>query len=603
MYPCMWPFVVTALPPLRKPTTTNLASFRHFAFSGRYKYLRNSPTTPKRGPCIRSSSRLEPEPRAYYRHYRLCIIAGLTLSPSPCQAPQTNRQSAPRHHCLTTLPLHLVALLDYPRSTRSAPPSKFKLRSGTDFSLGRRSRLHAARFLSTMAPTVFDANTQLNYARHIKYWRRNLKTLLPHFYTSNDSNRMLLALFTVSALDILGDLDAALSAEERQGHIEWVYSCQLPEGGFRPWPGSNYGVLRSEENKNWDPAHIPGTFFALLTLVVLGDDLERVKRKEILIWLLKMQRPEGSFGETLGDGDYVHGGNDSRFGYMATAIRWILRGDLEGPCEGVPDINVDNFVACVRRAECYDGGISEAPYHEAHAGFTCCAIAALAFLGRLPLPPSQKPDGVIRGVTDVPRTLHWLVSRQTLTLDEDDGLDTLNDETDSSETCHDAHTFVKLGAYPSAQANSNTKGRPHMHFELEWVGMNGRCNKVADTCYAYWTCTPLQLLGHLDIVDTQPIRKWLLDKTQHLVGGFGKVTGDPPDMYHSFLGLIVLAMFGETGLQDVDPALCITLKAKKHLESLSWRRKILSMDNKSSGAKGASQESIGLAGDKTEIDT
>lgn len=297
-----------------------------------------------------------------------------------------------------------------------------------------------------MAPAAFDANTQLNYARHIKYWRRNLKTLLPHFYTSNDSNRMLLALFTVSALDILGDLDAALSAEERQGHIDWVYSCQLPEGGFRPWPGSNYGPLRNEENKNWDPAHIPGTFFALLTLVVLGDDLEKVKRKEILTWLVKMQRPEGSFGETLGDGDFVHGGNDSRFGYMATAIRWILRGDLEGPCEGVPDIDVDKFVNCVRQAECYDGGISEAPFHEAHAGFTCCAIAALHFVGRLPLPPSQKPDGLIRGVTDVPKTLHWLVSRQTLTLDEDDGLDTLNDETDTSETCHDAHTFVKLSS-------------------------------------------------------------------------------------------------------------------------------------------------------------
>ncbi|KAL1793352.1 hypothetical protein ACET3X_008334 [Alternaria dauci] len=453
-----------------------------------------------------------------------------------------------------------------------------------------------------MAPTVFDANTQLNYARHIKYWRRNLKTLLPHFYTSNDSNRMLLALFTVSALDILGDLDAALSAEERQGHIDWVYNCQLPEGGFRPWPGSNYGHLRNEENKSWDPAHIPGTFFALLTLVVLGDDLERVKRKEILTWLLKMQRPEGSFGETLGDGDYVHGGNDSRFGYMATAIRWILRGDLEGPCEGVPDIDVDKFVKCVRKAECYDGGISEAPFHEAHAGFTCCAIAALHFVGRLPLPPSQKPDGLVRGVTDVPKTLHWLVSRQTLTLDEDDGFDTLNDETDTSETCHDAHTFVKLNSRPSAQAKPNLQGRPHIHFELERVGVNGRCNKVADTCYAYWTSTPLQLLGHLDIIDRQPIRKWLLDKTQHLVGGFGKVTGDPPDMYHSFLGLMVLAMFGETGLQDVDSALCITHKAKRHLESLSWRKKILGMENPHSGTQAPLQESIGLTGDKTQID-
>lgn len=418
------------------------------------------------------------------------------------------------------------------------------------------------------------SESQLSYARHIKYWRRNLKTLLPHFYTSNDSNRMLLALFTVSALDILGDLDAALSDEERQGYINWVYGCQLPEGGFRPWPGSDFGELRNDRNKRWDPAHVPGTFFALLTLVVLGDDLGRVKRREILAWLVKMQRPEGSFGETLGEDGFIHGGNDSRFGYMATAIRWILRGNLEGPYDGIPDIDVDSFVNCVREAECYDGGISEAPYHEAHGGFTCCAIAALLFVDRLPLQPGQERDGRLRGVTNVPLTLHWLASRQTTTLDEDDGLDTYNDETDTSETCHDAHTFVKLGAHPSSQADTNLKGRPHIHYELQWVGLNGRCNKVADTCYAYWTCAPLQILGHLGTINRDPIRKWLLDKTQHIVGGFGKVTGDPPDMYHSFLGLMVLAMFGESGLQSVDAALCITRRAKAHLESLSWRQEI-----------------------------
>jgi geranylgeranyl transferase type-1 subunit beta len=423
-----------------------------------------------------------------------------------------------------------------------------------------------------MAPT-FPSDTQLNYPRHIKYWRRNLKTLLPHHYTSNDSNRMLLALFTVSALDILDDLNPALSAEERQGYIDWVYSCQLPHGGFRPWPGSNFGERSNDTN------------FALLTLVVLGDDLEKVKRRETLQWLLKMQRPEGSFGETVDEEGLVHGGNDSRFGYMATAIRWILRGDLEGPCEGVPDIDVDNFVTCVREAETYDGGISEAPYHEAHGGFTCCAIAALHFLGRLPLPPSQKPDHVVRGVTNLPQTLKWLASRQTATLDEDDGLDTLKDETDTSETCHDAHSFVKLGSYISKQAESNTKGRPHPHFELQWLGVNGRCNKVADTCYAYWVSAPLKLLGYMDIIEKGPIRKWLLDKTQHVVGGFGKVTGDPPDMYHSFLGLMVLAMFEEPGLQKVDEALCITDRAKQHLESLSWRRKILGMPEQNGGTK------------------
>ncbi|KAL5121931.1 geranylgeranyl transferase type-1 subunit beta [Pleosporales sp. CAS-2024a] len=424
-----------------------------------------------------------------------------------------------------------------------------------------------------MAPPLPD-DPHLNYPRHVKYWRRNLKTLLPHFYTSNDSNRMLLALFTVSALDLLGDLDAALSPEERQGHIDWVYSCQLSTGGFRPWPGSNFGHLSSDENKPWDPPHVPGTFFALLTLVVLGDGLDKVKRREILEWLRRMQRPDGSFGETVGHDGYVHGGNDSRFGFMATAIRYILRGHLQGPSEGVPDIDIDRFVACVRAAESYDGGISESPYHEAHGGFTCCAIAALSFLGRLPLLPSEKPDGLVRGITNLPNTLKWLASRQTATLDSNHGIDTLNDETDTSETGHDAHSFVKLGSYLSTQPETNIKEAPKPHSEPQWVGVNGRCNKVADTCYAYWVLTPLKLLGYVDIIDQKPIRKWLLEKTQHVVGGFGKVTGDPPDLYHSFLGLMVLAMFGEPGLQSVDEALCITTRAKQHLESLPWRKHV-----------------------------
>jgi geranylgeranyl transferase type-1 subunit beta len=418
-----------------------------------------------------------------------------------------------------------------------------------------------------------DSDAQFNYARHIKYWRRNLKTLLPHFYTSNDSNRMLLALFTVSALDILGDLDAALSPEERQGYIDWVYSCQLPEGGFRPWRGSDFGELRDEENKRWDPAHIPGTFFALLTLVVLEDDLGRVKRKEILEWLVKMQRPEGSFGETRGDDGRLHGGNDSRFGYMATVIRWILRGNLEGPFEGIPDIDVDAFVRCVREAECYDGGLSEAPFHEAHSGFTCCAIAALLFLDRLPLSPSQKPDGVLRGVTNLPLTLRWLVSRQTLALDEDDNMDDYSDGADTPEASSGSKSFVKLGAYPSSQVVQHPMERSDSQAP-PLVGMNGRPNKIADTCYAYWTSLPLQMLGYLDIVDRKPIRQWLLEKTQHMVGGFGKTTGDPPDMYHSFLGLIVIAMYGETGLQDVNASLCITQRKVAHLESLPWRKAI-----------------------------
>jgi geranylgeranyl transferase type-1 subunit beta len=170
-------------------------------------------------------------------------------------------------------------------------------------------------------------------------------------------------------------------------------------------------------------------------------------------------------------------------------------------------------------------------------------------------------------------TLHWLASRQTLTLDEDDSLDLLGDETDSSATGHSSHSFVKLGSYPSESGKQSFIEQPEL--QLQWVGLNGRCNKIGDTCYAYWACAPLKVLGHLDIVDTKPIRRWLLDRTQHLVGGFGKLPGDPPDIYHSYLGLVTLAMFGEPGLLDVDAALCMSNPAKAHLESLPWRRQVV----------------------------
>ncbi|PVI00254.1 geranylgeranyl transferas-like protein type i beta subunit [Periconia macrospinosa] len=432
-----------------------------------------------------------------------------------------------------------------------------------------------------MSPAIVVApgdEQKLNYSAHIRYWRRNLKTFLPHHYTGNDANRMILGLFILSALDILGDLPSALSPDERKGYIDWVYHCQLPEGGFRPAPATYFGDARNDGNKIWDPAHVPGTFFALSTLVILGDDLERVKRKEILTWLNKMQKSDGGFGETLGDGDQVKGGNDSRFGYMAAAIRWILRGTVEGPVDGVPDIQVDQFVQCVRDAEAYDGGLSEAPYHEAHAGFTSCAISALSLLDRLPV---SKPDGRLRGLSNLPMTLHWLVSRQTMTIDETDARDTLMDETDSSTTCHDAHSFVKLQSYPSLRGEESFNDQIHSPFadsKLRWVGINGRLNKIGDTCYAYYVMAPLFALGYQHAVDKRPIRRWLVEKNAHMVGGFGKAPGDHPDIYHSFLGLMVLSMFGEAGLQDVDVVLCITNRAKRHLESLPWRRKILGMD-------------------------
>lgn len=192
--------------------------------------------------------------------------------------------------------------------------------------------------------------------RHVKYYLRCLKTFLPSAYTSNDSNRMLLAYLTLSGLDVLGVLNIKTTREERAGYINWLYHCQVPTGGFRGFPGTDFGPgRRNKDNEAWDPANVPATFFALVNLLILGDDLSRVRRKECLEWLPTVQREDGSFGELVGPDGSLGGAGDLRYCCCAAGIRYILRGN-GSELEGVPDIDVEGLVSFIEA--CQVGGMS-----------------------------------------------------------------------------------------------------------------------------------------------------------------------------------------------------------------------------------------------------
>jgi len=78
------------------------------------------------------------------------------------------------------------------------------------------------------------------------------------------------------------------------------------------------------------------------------------------------------------------------------------------------------------------------------------------------------------------------------------------------------------------------------------------------------------MLNRLDLVNREANRRYLLEKTQHLIGGFGKEVGEPPDLLQSYLGLVSLSLFDEPGLDRVDAALCATTRIESHLESIAW---------------------------------
>jgi geranylgeranyl transferase type-1 subunit beta len=188
--------------------------------------------------------------------------------------------------------------------------------------------------------------------RHIKYFLRCLKTLLPHQYTSGDSGRVLLSFFIIAGLDLLGVLYTHTTAKERQGYIDWLYHCQHPSGGFRGFTGANFGdEKRTRDNEAWDPPNIPATFLALETLILLGDDLSRLKREECLRWLPRLQRADGSFGESLGGAGEIEGGQDLRFCYCAAGIRYLLRGKRGDDIAHVTDVNVDKLISFIESCQ------------------------------------------------------------------------------------------------------------------------------------------------------------------------------------------------------------------------------------------------------------
>ncbi|MCJ1391153.1 hypothetical protein MMC18_004015 [Xylographa bjoerkii] len=382
--------------------------------------------------------------------------------------------------------------------------------------------LCATKGVLEMSFNTVSAQSTFTRDRHIKYWLRCLKTFLPHLYTSNDSNRMTLALFTLSALDLLGVLHDRTTTSERSDYVDWIYRCQHPSGGFRGFTGTNFGnAKRNVKNEHWDPANLAGTFFALSGLAVLGDSMERVKRKECLEWLAKLQLEDGSFGEGLGKDGKIEGDPDVRYCFLAAVTRWILKDGMR--LDDVRDIDVDKLATFVMASKASPlAPVSRWP-----------GMGALSLLGKLP-PPNGKPTASQHTVAAdgnfLQDVLHWLVHRQTTTL-VDDGQDSeVGDE--GPLIVHEAplgfhqdapvtHDISHGGLEASLDQHVTPVQPPTPHHDLPgrgaplfyvlgasienhlplvsppaplqfdpgeplWVGFSGRCNKFADTCYSWW---------------------------------------------------------------------------------------------------------------------
>lgn len=120
------------------------------------------------------------------------------------------------------------------------------------------------------------------------------------------------------------------------------------------------------------------------------------------------------------------------------------------------------------------------------AGLTYCAVGALSFLGRLSN-DTQSARLLSPGTEEFESLVRWLVSRQTSVLGEEEESD--SEENDSSEIQELQQGVQKLGFDGKIATLADIK--PPTEESLYWAGFNGRCNKIADTCYSFWDTATL----------------------------------------------------------------------------------------------------------------
>lgn len=194
----------------------------------------------------------------------------------------------------------------------------------------------------------------------IRYHKMCLNQLLPTAYTTMDLSRLSLIYFNLTSLALLDALP-----ENKPELIEAIYRVQHPRGGFRSSTTTVLPLKDGELPGQWDPANIPATYFALCSLLVLGDDLSRVNRDGFLEGLRTHQTSTGGWGELLWGPDLERENTDLRFVFSAVASWYILKG-------GNDAFDVQQAAEFVRKCETFDHGFSKyGGWEEGHGECVC----------------------------------------------------------------------------------------------------------------------------------------------------------------------------------------------------------------------------------------
>jgi geranylgeranyl transferase type-1 subunit beta len=339
---------------------------------------------------------------------------------------------------------------------------------------------------------------------------------LPSAYTKLDTNRLTLAHFAIHALSLLGvwdniDTQGALGLD-REGIIEWIYGLQVVSSNDELVGGPN---IHEAYVGFKGGSFLGGGPFATINET---DEWKKFNQGHVAMTYTALcsLRTLGDDLSRIDKKGIIKALShlqlsDGSFQCVAVGSEHDMRFLYCACCisymlDDWSGVDKDRAVTYIQSCRSYDGAVALVPGNEGHGGSTFCAIASLALMQRL----DEVLDDEWRS-----ELTHWCVQRQ-------------------------------LG------------------------GLQGRPNKLEDTCYSYWIGGTLHLLGRFDLMDHEALRRFVM-QCQTSMGGFSKVIGAFPDVLHAYYSLAYLSLSQEhvhvnpeDTLKDLDCLLGIGKDTAEH---------------------------------------
>jgi protein farnesyltransferase subunit beta len=290
--------------------------------------------------------------------------------------------------------------------------------------------------------------------KHIKYLNMALGQL-PYKFTGLDASQPWILYWVLNALYLL---QGEVKQDQLDQAGEKIISLIHPDGGI----GGGLGQI----------GHAAATYAAISTLVLTKNEKlwAQLDTSQFYQWLLKLKQPDGSFVMHIG------GESDTRAVYCVLVIASLL--DI------LTDELTEGTAEWLSQCQTFEGGFGGVPFDEAHGGYTFCAVAALAILGKKVLSQNVNLDKLV----------DWTVKKQ---------------------------------------------------LRLEG-GFCGRSNKLVDGCYSFWVggLTPFfDVLIGKDIVSRSQLQNYILGCCQNdKFGGLRDKPDTHPDFYHTNYTLLGLAV-------------------------------------------------------------